>query len=261
MFGTLGGPELFLIFVVALIVFGPRKLPEIGKSLGKMMAEFRKASNDFRNTIESEVEAEKIRESMRIEPPEGRAGRRARPGGGARAPTRPRPGGGRDGRGRADGRARGGSGEPREHAVRRGTAVAEPPLDDASASRQDDVPRAPRGAAPAPGALVRLPGARLRRLLGLPRADLPLHGRADAQGRLRRQVHLHRPGRGVHALHEDGLLRGHLRGGALHPVGGLGLHLAGALQEREGLGGAVHRDGHRSSSPAARSSATTSCSR
>jgi Tat protein translocase TatB subunit len=69
MFGTLGGPELFLIFVVALIVFGPRKLPEIGKSLGKMMAEFRKASNEFRNTIESEVEAEKIRDSMRLEPP------------------------------------------------------------------------------------------------------------------------------------------------------------------------------------------------
>ena len=69
MFGTLGGPELFLIFVVALIVFGPRKLPEIGKSLGKMMAEFRKASNDFRNTIESEVEAEKVRDSLRIEAP------------------------------------------------------------------------------------------------------------------------------------------------------------------------------------------------
>jgi Tat protein translocase TatB subunit len=69
MFGTLGGPELFLIFVVALIVFGPRKLPEIGKSLGKMMGEFRRASNEFRNTIESEVEAEKIRESLRIEPP------------------------------------------------------------------------------------------------------------------------------------------------------------------------------------------------
>jgi Tat protein translocase TatB subunit len=69
MFGTLGGPELFLIFVVALIVFGPRKLPEIGKSLGKMMAEFRRASNEFRSTIESEVEAEKIRESMRIDLP------------------------------------------------------------------------------------------------------------------------------------------------------------------------------------------------
>ena len=69
MFGTLGGPELFLIFVVALIVFGPRKLPEIGKSLGRMMAEFRKASNDFRSTIESEVEAEKIKEAMRIDLP------------------------------------------------------------------------------------------------------------------------------------------------------------------------------------------------
>jgi Tat protein translocase TatB subunit len=69
MFGTLGGPELFLIFVVALIVFGPRKLPEIGKSLGKMMGEFRRASNEFRSTIENEVEAEKIREAMRIEPP------------------------------------------------------------------------------------------------------------------------------------------------------------------------------------------------
>jgi len=69
MFGTLGGPELFLILVVALIVFGPRKLPEIGKSLGKMMAEFRKASNEFKRTIENEVEADKIRESMRIELP------------------------------------------------------------------------------------------------------------------------------------------------------------------------------------------------
>ncbi|HEY7696877.1 MAG TPA: twin-arginine translocase TatA/TatE family subunit, partial [Vicinamibacteria bacterium] len=69
MFGTLGGPELFLILVVALIVFGPRKLPEIGKSLGRMMAEFRKASNEFKRTIEYEVEADKIRESMQIELP------------------------------------------------------------------------------------------------------------------------------------------------------------------------------------------------
>jgi Tat protein translocase TatB subunit len=69
MFGTLGGPELFLIMVVALIVFGPRKLPEIGKSMGKMMAEFRKASLEFRQTIETEVEAEKIRDAARIEMP------------------------------------------------------------------------------------------------------------------------------------------------------------------------------------------------
>ena len=61
MFGTLGGPEIFLILVIALIVFGPRKLPEIGKSMGRMLAEFRKASNDFKRTIEEEVEADKLR--------------------------------------------------------------------------------------------------------------------------------------------------------------------------------------------------------
>jgi TatA/E family protein of Tat protein translocase len=63
MFGTLGGPELILILVIALIVFGPRKLPEIGKSMGKMLVEFRKASNEFKRTLEDEVEAEKVRET------------------------------------------------------------------------------------------------------------------------------------------------------------------------------------------------------
>src|SRR5262249_36386306 len=67
MFGSLGGPELFLILVVALIVFGPRKLPEIGKSLGKMMAEFRKASNDFRRTRGGEAGADRPREPTRID--------------------------------------------------------------------------------------------------------------------------------------------------------------------------------------------------
>jgi TatA/E family protein of Tat protein translocase len=79
MFGTLGGPELFLILLIALIVFGPRKLPEIGKSMGKMMAEFRKASNEFRQTIESEVEAEKIREAARIDLPRFDSGPAATP--------------------------------------------------------------------------------------------------------------------------------------------------------------------------------------
>jgi TatA/E family protein of Tat protein translocase len=69
MFGTLGGPELFLILVVALIVFGPRKLPEIGKSLGRMMNEFKRASNEFRQTLEDEVEADKRREPARVEAP------------------------------------------------------------------------------------------------------------------------------------------------------------------------------------------------
>jgi Tat protein translocase TatB subunit len=61
MIGSLGGPEIFLILVIALIVFGPRKLPDIGKSVGRMLAEFRKASNDFKRTIEDEVEADKLR--------------------------------------------------------------------------------------------------------------------------------------------------------------------------------------------------------
>jgi Tat protein translocase TatB subunit len=72
MFGTLGGPELFLILVIALIVFGPRKLPEIGKSIGKMLVEFRRASNDFKRTIEEEVEADKLKtafEAPRLAPP------------------------------------------------------------------------------------------------------------------------------------------------------------------------------------------------
>ena len=64
MLGTLGGPELLLILVVALIVFGPRKLPEIGKSVGKMLHEFRKASNDFQRTIQDEVENEQRREAL-----------------------------------------------------------------------------------------------------------------------------------------------------------------------------------------------------
>jgi Tat protein translocase TatB subunit len=66
MFGTLGGQELFLILVIALIVFGPRKLPEIGKSVGKMLNEFRRASNDFKRTIEDEVEADKLRQSLEL---------------------------------------------------------------------------------------------------------------------------------------------------------------------------------------------------
>jgi Tat protein translocase TatB subunit len=69
MFGGLGGPEIVLILVLALIVFGPRKLPEVGKTMGKMLAEFRKASNDFKRTIEEEVEAEKAREEAPAAPP------------------------------------------------------------------------------------------------------------------------------------------------------------------------------------------------
>ena len=60
MFGSIGMPELILIFVVALLVFGPRKLPEIGKSLGKGLAEFKKASDVLKKTIEQDIEEAKV---------------------------------------------------------------------------------------------------------------------------------------------------------------------------------------------------------
>jgi TatA/E family protein of Tat protein translocase len=59
----LGVSEVVLILVIGLIVFGPRKLPELGKSLGQAMAQFRKASDEFKRTWEQEVELEKVRKS------------------------------------------------------------------------------------------------------------------------------------------------------------------------------------------------------
>ncbi|HEX9265585.1 MAG TPA: twin-arginine translocase TatA/TatE family subunit [Candidatus Binatia bacterium] len=50
MFGSLGAPELIVIFVVALVVFGPSKLPELGKSLGEAIRGFKKAMNDVEKT-------------------------------------------------------------------------------------------------------------------------------------------------------------------------------------------------------------------
>ncbi len=63
MFGSIGMPELIIIFVIALIIFGPRKLPELGKSLGKSIAEFKKASNELRNTLEEEIRLEEQKET------------------------------------------------------------------------------------------------------------------------------------------------------------------------------------------------------
>ncbi|HKV39332.1 MAG TPA: twin-arginine translocase TatA/TatE family subunit, partial [Blastocatellia bacterium] len=66
MFGSLGWQEIMMILIVALIIFGPRKLPEIGKTLGQSLAQFRKASEDFKRTWEAEVDLEHTRTDRSI---------------------------------------------------------------------------------------------------------------------------------------------------------------------------------------------------
>jgi TatA/E family protein of Tat protein translocase len=69
MFGPIGMPELIIILVIALIIFGPRKLPELGKSLGRSINEFKKASNELRSTLEDEIRVEEQRDRASAVPP------------------------------------------------------------------------------------------------------------------------------------------------------------------------------------------------
>jgi TatA/E family protein of Tat protein translocase len=69
MFGPIGMPELIIILVIALIIFGPRKLPELGKSLGRSINEFKKASNELRSTLEDEIRVEEQRDRASAAPP------------------------------------------------------------------------------------------------------------------------------------------------------------------------------------------------
>ena len=62
MLGSIGMPELIIIFVIALIIFGPRKLPELGRSLGRSISEFKRASNELRSTLEEEIKVEEQRD-------------------------------------------------------------------------------------------------------------------------------------------------------------------------------------------------------
>ena len=69
MLGSIGMPELLVIFVIALIIFGPRKLPELGRSLGKGINEFKRASNELKSTFEEEVRLEEQRNTQRSAAP------------------------------------------------------------------------------------------------------------------------------------------------------------------------------------------------
>jgi len=68
--GNLGMPELMMIMLLALLLFGPKKLPEIGKQVGKALGEFKKASNDLKRSIQDEMDkAQAGLDSISNEPP------------------------------------------------------------------------------------------------------------------------------------------------------------------------------------------------
>jgi sec-independent protein translocase protein TatB len=64
MFG-IGMPELLLILAVALVVIGPKKLPDLAKSLGKALGEFKRATNDIKQSIERDTGLDEVRQSLR----------------------------------------------------------------------------------------------------------------------------------------------------------------------------------------------------
>ena len=68
MFG-IGMPELIIIFIIALIVIGPHKLPELAKSLGKGLAEFKKASEDFQRSVKEETHREETKTAASTQSP------------------------------------------------------------------------------------------------------------------------------------------------------------------------------------------------
>jgi len=60
--GSIGGAELLLILLLALLLFGPRRLPQIGRTLGKAVADLRKATADFKTNLEREVDLEQVKD-------------------------------------------------------------------------------------------------------------------------------------------------------------------------------------------------------
>ena len=65
MFGSIGGFEMLVLMAIGLLVFGPRKLPEIGRTLGKAMVEFRRAAMELRSSIEREINLEELQDTTR----------------------------------------------------------------------------------------------------------------------------------------------------------------------------------------------------
>jgi sec-independent protein translocase protein TatA len=68
MLGSVGMPELIIILVIALMVFGPRKLPELGRAVGQTMNEFKKGLNNIRDTVEEETRKEEQQKAATEKP-------------------------------------------------------------------------------------------------------------------------------------------------------------------------------------------------
>jgi sec-independent protein translocase protein TatA len=64
-FTSISGPELLMILILGLLLFGPRKLPQIGRTVGKAFSEFRRATTDFKMNLEREVESTELKEVAR----------------------------------------------------------------------------------------------------------------------------------------------------------------------------------------------------
>ena len=69
MLPSIGMPELIVIMLLALLIFGPRKLPELGRSLGRSLGEFKRASNELRHTLDEEIRSEEERNREKQAPP------------------------------------------------------------------------------------------------------------------------------------------------------------------------------------------------
>jgi TatA/E family protein of Tat protein translocase len=62
MFGNIGFPELLIILAVALLIFGPKKLPEVGRSIGKALREFRRTTDEIKEKIEEEIQVDEFKD-------------------------------------------------------------------------------------------------------------------------------------------------------------------------------------------------------
>ncbi len=62
MFGSIGGAEIVMVLLLALLLFGPRRIPQIGRMVGKALSEFRKATTDFKMNLEREVDLTELKE-------------------------------------------------------------------------------------------------------------------------------------------------------------------------------------------------------